>query len=195
MENELLPTMYVESFFDIAKSLELGERKYVRTDDVADSMAEAVKERGFLVRYDKVTAPVIDAAVMRNIDNKEDEEEQRDRLDSLRPGEYIILQNVYARPVSLTEAMDAEAWPAHFLTYDDCVGYAELTLNDLLRFSGFEYDFYYLYVGAAYAIVQAEHPDWCYDTFIECFRKDVVDRMAERTEHYLGYKAFADEKG
>lgn len=195
MENDLLPAMNVGSFYGIASSPELGERKYVRTDDVAACVAEAVRERRFLVRYDKTTAPMIDAAVMRNIDNKEDEELQRDRLDSLRTGEYIILLNVDSQPVCLTEAMDAEAWPADFLTYDDCVEHAEFTLNDLLRFSNFEYDFYYLYVGAAYAIVQAEHPDWCYETFIECFRKDVVDRMAERTEHYLGYKAFVDEKG
>ena len=195
MERDLLPTMNVGSFYGIAKSLDLGQRKYVRTDEVADGVAEAVRERRFLVRYDKTTAPMIDAAVMRNIGDKDEEELQRDRLDTLRTGEYIILLNVDCQPVSLTEAMDAEAWPADFLTYDDCVQKAEFKLNDLLRFSSFEYDIYYLYVGAAWAIVQAEHPDWCYETFIECFRKDVVDRMAERTEHYVGYKVFADEEG
>ena len=190
-----MPTMDVGSFYGIAKSLDLGQRKYVRTDDVADGVAEAVRERRFLVRYDKTTAPMIDAAVMRNIGYKDDEELQRDRLDTLRTGEYIILFNVDCQPVSLTEAMDAEAWPADFLTYDDCVQKAEFKLNDLLRFSSFEYDIYYLYVGAAWAIVRAEHPDWYYETFIECFRKDVVDRMANRTEHYVGYKVFADEEG
>ena len=195
MEKDLLPTMDVGSFYGIAKSLDLGQRKYVRTDDVAASVAEAVRERRFLVRYDKTTAPMIDAAVMRNIGDKDEEELQRDRLDTLRTGEYIILLNVDCQPVSLTEAMDAEAWPADFLTYDDCVQKAEFKLNDLLRFSDFEYDIYYLYVGAAWAIVRAEHPDWCYETFIECFRKDVVDRMANRTEHYVGYKVFADEEG
>ena len=190
-----MPTMNVGSFYGIAKSLDLGQRKYVRTDEVADGVAEAVRERRFLVRYDKTTAPMIDAAVMRNIGYKDDEELQRDRLDTLRTGEYIILFNVDCQPVSLTEAMDDKAWPADFLTYDDCVQKAEFKLNDLLRFSDFEYDIYYLYVGAAWAIVQAEHPDWCYETFIECFRKDVVDRMAERTEHYVGYKVFADEEG
>ena len=190
-----MPTMDVGSFYGIAKSLDLGQRKYVRTDDVADGVAEAVRERRFLVRYDKTTAPMIDAAVMRNIGDKDEEELQRDRLDTLRTGEYIILFNVDCQPVSLTEAMDAEAWPADFLTYDDCVQKAEFKLNDLLRFSSFEYDIYYLYVGAAWAIVRAEHPDWYYETFIECFRKDVVDRMANRTEHYVGYKVFADEEG
>ena len=190
-----MPTMDVGSFYGIAKSLDLGQRKYVRTDEVADGVAEAVREKHFLVKYDKTTAPMIDAAVMRNIGDKDDEELQRDRLDTLRTGEYIILFNVDCQPVSLTEAMDAEAWPADFLTYDDCVQKAEFKLNDLLRFSSFEYDIYYLYVGAAWAIVQAEHPDWYYVTFIECFRKDVVDRMANRTEHYVGYKVFADEEG
>ena len=189
-----MPTMNVGSFYGIASSLELGQRKYVRTDEVADGVAEAVRENHFLVKYDKTTAPMIDAAVLRNIGYKDDEELQRDRLDTLRTGEYIILFNVDCQPVSLTEAMDAEAWPADFLTYDDCVQKAEFKLNDLLRFSSFEYDIYYLYVGAALAIVQAEHPDWCYETFIECFRKDVVDRMANRTEHYVGYKVFADEE-
>ena len=189
-----MPTMDVGSFYGIASSLELGQRKYVRTDDVAASVAEAIRENHFLVKYDKTTAPMIDAAVMRNIGYKDDEELQRDRLDTLRTGEYIILFNVDCQPVSLTEAMDVEAWPADFLTYDDCVQKAEFKLNDLLRFSDFEYDVYYLYVGAALAIVQAEHPDWCYETFIECFRKDVVDRMANRTEHYVGYKVFADEE-
>ena len=190
-----MPTMDVGSFYGIAKSLDLGQRKYVRTDEVADGVAEAVRENHFLVKYDKTTAPMIDAAVLRNIGYKDDEELQRDRLDTLRTGECIILFNVDCQPVSLTEAMDAEAWPADFLTYDDCVQKAEFKLNDLLRFSSFEYDIYYLYVGAAWAIVRAEHPDWCYETFIECFRKDVVDRMAERTEHYVGYKVFADEEG
>ena len=190
MENDLLPTMDVANFYGIATSLELGQRKYVRTDVVADCVAEAVRENHFLVKYDKTTAPMIDAAVMRNIGDKDEEELQRDRLDTLHTGEYIILLNVNSEPVSLTEAMDDEAWPADFLTYDDCVEKAEFTLNDLLRFSDFEYDVYYLYVGAAFAIVQAEYPDWCYETFIECFRKDVVDRMAERTERYLGYKEF-----
>ena len=190
-----MPTMNVGSFYGIASSLELGQRKYVRTDEVAASVAEAVRERRFLVRYDKTTAPMIDAAVLRNIRDKDEEELQRDRLDTLRTGECIILFNVDCQPVSLTEAMDAEAWPADFLTYDDCVQKAEFKLNDLLRFSSFEYDIYYLYVGAAWAIVRAEHPDWCYETFIECFRKDVVDRMANRTEHYVGYKVFADEEG
>ena len=190
-----MPTMDVANFYGIATSLELGQRKYVRTDVVADCVAEAVRENHFLVKYDKTTAPMIDAAVMRNIGDKDEEELQRDRLDTLHTGEYIILLNVNSEPVSLTEAMDDEAWPADFLTYDDCVQKAEFKLNDLLRFSDFEYDIYYLYVGAAWAIVRAEHPDWCYETFIECFRKDVVDRMAERTEHYMGYKAFADEEG
>ena len=190
-----MPTMDVGSFYGIAKNLNLGQRKYVRTDEVADSVAEAVRENHFLVKYDKTTAPMIDAAVLRNIGYKDDEELQRDRLDTLRTGEYIILFNVDCQPVSLTEAMDAEAWPADFLTYDDCVQKAEFKLNDLLRFSSFEYDIYYLYVGAAWAIVRAEHPDWYYETFIECFRKDVVDRMANRTEHYVGYKVFADEEG
>ena len=66
MERDLLPTMDVGSFYGIAKSLDLGQRKYVRTDEVADSVAEAVRERRFLVRYDKTTAPMIDAAVLRN---------------------------------------------------------------------------------------------------------------------------------
>lgn len=190
-----MPTMDVGSFYGIAKSLDLGQRKYVRTDDVAASVAEAVRERRFLVRYDKTTAPMIDAAVLRNIGYQDEAELQRDRLDTLRTGEHIILLNVDSQPVSLMEAMDDEAWPADFLTYDDCVEKAEFTLNDLLRFGDFEYDAYHLYVGAALAIAQSEHPDWCYETFIECFRKDVVDRMAERTEHYIGYKAFADEEG
>ena len=65
----------------------------------------------------------------------------------------------------------------------------------VLRFSWFDHERYFLFVGAAFSIVKAEHPDWIYETFIECFRKDVVDLMAERAEDYMGYKAFADEKG
>ncbi len=195
MERDYLSNMNDVSFYGIASSLELGEHRYVRTDEVAICVAEAIKQNHFLVKYDKTTAPMIDAAVMRNIGYKEEEELQRDRLDGLGSGEFIILFNVDSLPLSLTEAMDNEAWSADFLTYDDCVEKAEFTLNDLLRFSDFEYDYYYLYVGAALAIAQAEHPDWCYETFIECFRKDVVDKMAERTENYLGYKAFADEEG
>ena len=174
----------------MASCLDLGKRKYVRTDDVAASVAEAVRENHFLVKYDKTTAPMIDAAVMRNIGYKDEEELQRDRLDAVRTGEYIILLNVDSQPVSLTEAMDDEAWPADFLTYEDCVQKAEFTLNDLLRFSDFEYDVYYLYVGAAWAIALAEHPDWIYETFIECFRKDVVNKMAGRSKNYVGYREF-----
>ena len=85
--------------------------------------------------------------------------------------------------------------PEGFLTYEDCVEYAEAELNDLLRFAGFDYHRYMLFLSAAFAIVRAGHPDWIYETFIECFRKDVVDRMANRTEHYIGYKVFADEEG
>ena len=87
-----MPTMDVGSFYGIAKNLNLGQRKYVRTDDVATSVAEAVRENHFLVKYDKTTAPMIDAAVMRNIGDKDEEELQRDRLDTLRTGEYIILR-------------------------------------------------------------------------------------------------------
>ena len=188
MEKDLLPTMNVGSFYGIASSLDLGQRKYVRTDDVAICVAEALRESHFLVKYDKMTAPMIDAAVMRNIGYEDEEELQRDRLDALRTGEYIILFNVDCQPVSLTEAMDDKAWPADFLTYEDCVEKAEFTMNDLLRFSDFEYDVYYLYVGAAFAIVQAEHPDWIYETFIECFRKDVVNKMAGRSKNYVGYR-------
>ena len=77
MENDLLPTMDVANFYGIATSLELGQRKYVRTDVVADCVAEAVRENHFLVKYDKTTAPMIDAAVLRNIGYKDDEELQR----------------------------------------------------------------------------------------------------------------------
>ena len=55
MERDLLPTMDVGSFYGIAKSLDLGQRKYVRTDEVADGVAEAVRENHFLVKYDKTT--------------------------------------------------------------------------------------------------------------------------------------------
>lgn len=65
-------------------------------------------------------------------------------------------------------------------------------LNFLRRFAGFDYHRYMLFLSAAFAIVRAEHPDWIYETFIECFRKDVADAMAERTEDYLGYRNFAD---
>ena len=185
-----------QNFYEIVDSLQPGVREFDRTEDIATRVAEVVRKCGFLVKYDSQTAPMIDAAVLRHC--SEDSEQvpmTAEELEELERDEWVALYNCLCEPVSLSELKDDEAEPIEFLCYAECVRMAEGHLNDLLRFSYFEYDFYYLYVGAAYAIVQAEHPDWCYETFIECFRKDVVDRMAERTEHYLGYKAFADEKG
>jgi hypothetical protein len=47
-----------------------------------------------------------------------------------------------------------------------------------------------LYLGAAFAIARAGHPDWIYETFIECFRKDVVCEMDDRSKDDLGYRDY-----
>lgn len=63
-------------------------------------------------------------------------------------------------------------------------------LNNLLRFASFDYRRYMLYLGAAFAIARAGHPDWIYETFIECFRKDVFCEMDDRSEDDLGYRDY-----
>jgi hypothetical protein len=70
------------------------------------------------------------------------------------------------------------------------VRYAEAELNNLLRFASFDYRRYMLYLGAAFAIARAGHPDWIYETFIECFRKDVVCEMDDRSKDDLGYRDY-----
>ena len=187
--------MRAQNFYEIVDSLQPSVRAYDRTEDIATRVAEKVRECGFLVKYDSQTAPMIDAAVLRH--SSEDSEQipmTAEDLEELEQDEWVALYNSLCEPVSLAELKDDEAEPVEFLCYAECVRMAERNLNDLLRFSWFDRDRYFLYVGAAFAIVKAEHPDWIYETFIECFRKDVVDLMTERTEDYMGYKAFADEK-
>jgi hypothetical protein len=184
-----------QNFYEIMDGLQPTMKVHERTEDIVTRVAEVIRKCGFLVKYDSQTAPMIDAAVLRHNYNDEVVPMTEEQLDELEQDEWIILYNSLCEPLSLAELKDEDACPVEFLCYAECVRMAEQNLNDLLRFSWFDHERYFLFVGAAFSIVKAEHPDWIYETFIECFRKDVVDLMAERAEDYMGYKAFADEKG
>ena len=161
---------------------------FPRTDNMAERIAALIAEKRFLVKYDEASAPVIDAAVLRNPYLEEDD--LAAFLHCLGDDEYIILLDSKNHSPVLADLIGDGADYAEFLTYGDCVDYAEGELNNLLRFAAFDYRRYMLYLGAAYAITKAEHPEWIYETFIECFRKDVADRISDRTEQYLGYNEF-----
>ena len=77
----------------MASCLDLGQRKYVRTEDVAASVAEAVRENHFLVKYDKTTAPMIDAAVMRNIGYKDVVDKMAERSKNYVGYREFLMQN------------------------------------------------------------------------------------------------------
>ena len=179
-------------FFEIANGLLPTLPWFPRTETMAERVADLIVKNRFLVKYDATATPMIDAAILRNPDL--DEDTLQGMLQGIYTDDYIILYDSENHPPVLASLQGEEADYAQFLAYEDCVYYAESELNNLLRFSNFDYCRYMLYLGAAFAIVRAEHPDWGYETFIECFRKDVEDRMAERTEDYLGYREYADER-
>jgi hypothetical protein len=170
-------TTRLRNFFDVVENLQPEVKEYERMEDIAERVAESIRKYGFLVRYDRQTAPMIDAAVLRNPYEEEDLPALEKRLKELGMDEYVILLNSVSEPASLAELIDGEAWPLNFLTYAECVQLAEAGLSALLSPSSFDLKGYSLYLGAAWAIVKAEHPDWNYETFIEYFRKDVVDQM------------------
>ena len=178
-------------FFEIADGLLPTLPWFPRTEDMAGRVADLIVEKRFLVKYDDTSAPLIDAAVLRN--PYLEREDLQALLECVGVGEYVVVYDSENHPPVLASLQGEKADYVEFLTYEDCVDYAEAELNNLLRFSNFDYRRYMLYLGAAFAIVRAEHPDWLYETFIECFRKDVVDRMAERSENYLGYREFVEK--
>ena len=178
------------NFYEISEELLPSIPWFPRTENVVTELADLITASRFLVKYDTTTAPLIDAAVMRGA--KADEDTLHGILQLLHEDEYIILINSQSQPPVLAELLGDEADYAELITYEHCVEWAETHLNDLLRFNSFQYRHYLLYMGAAFAIVRAEHPDWNYEAFIECCRKDVVERMAERTENYLGYREFCN---
>jgi hypothetical protein len=161
---------------------------FPRTEKLAEQVADLIVGNRFLVKYDKTTAPVIDAAIMRN--PLLDQEQGEAMLYSLWEDEYILLYDAENHPPMLASLQDDETGYVEFLTYEDCVAYAEAELNNLLRFASFDYRRYMLYLGAAFAIARAGHPDWIYETFIECFRKDVVCEMDDRSKDDLGYRDY-----
>ena len=179
-------------FFEIADRLLPTLPWFPRTEDMAERIAGLIVENHFLVKYDDTAAPLINAAVLRNPYLYQ--EDAQALLECLSEGEYIVLHDSKNHPPVLADLQGEEADYVESLTYEDCVDYAEAELNNLLRFSNFDYRRYMLYLGAAFAITRAEHPDWIYETFIECFRKDVADRMAERAEGYLGYREFVENE-
>ena len=178
-------------FFEIAKGLLPTLPWFPRTEDMAGRVAKQIIMNRFLVKYDHTSAPLIDAAVLRNPYMYQ--EDAQALLECLSGDEYVVVYDSQNRPPVLANLQGEEADYVEFLSYEDCVNFAETELNNLLRFGNFDYRRYMLYLGAALAIVRAEHPDWVYETFIECFRKDVADRMADRTEDHLGYREFVDE--
>ena len=190
MNRGILPV----DFYEITKRLMPNLQELPRMEAMATMVAEVIERHQFVVRYDKMTAPLIDAAVKRNPYDEDDLDITEQELARLVYGEHIILYDADCCLVSLPGLLDAEAEPIEFLTYEELVAKAEAELNDLLRFAPFDYQSYMTFVGAAFAITRADHPDWLYETFIECFRKDVVDKMAERSEDYLGYREFVGVK-
>ena len=178
------------NFYEIPEGLLPTLPWFPRTENMANRIADIIAEKHFLVRYDEMSAPMIAIAALRN-PNFCQEDIQR-QLDNLSDGEYIVLYDHDGLPPILAGMQGEDDGYAEILTYEDCVEWAESELNNLLRFAGFDYHRYMLFLSGAFAIVRAEHPDWIYETFIECFRKDVADAMAERTEDYLGYRNFAD---
>ena len=170
-------TTRLRNFFDVVDNLQPKVKEYERMEDIAERVAETIRMCGFLVKYDRQTAPMIDAAVLRNPYEEEDLPVLEKRLEELRMDEYVILLNPVSEPVGLAELIDGEAKPLDFLTYAECVEQAEAGLSALLCSCSFDRKGYFLYLGATWAIVKAGHPDWNYMTFIERFRKDVVDQM------------------
>ena len=177
-------------FFKIPERLLPTQPRLPRTEKMAERVADLIAEKRFLVKYDDASSPLIDAAVLRNPYLYQ--EDAQVLLECLAGDEYIVLHDSENHPPVLASLQGEEADYVEFLTYEDCADYAEAELNNLLRFGNFDYRRYMLYLGAAFAITRTEHPDWLYETFIECFRKDVVDKMAERSEDYLGYREFVD---
>ena len=187
MNNDYQGTM-LQDFYEIVRNLQPELKEFERTEDIAERVARVIEKSGFLVKYDSHIAPLIDAAVMRNPYDEEELPMFRRVLDEIGQDDYVILCNYDSVPICLKDLFDETGTPVDLITYDECVHRAEDGLNVLLRFSTFDRYGYYLYLGAAWAIVKAEHPDWIYETFIECFRKDVVDQMANRSKDYHGYK-------
>lgn len=187
-----IPGILPIDFFEISNRVMPKLPELPRTEDMACEVAYVIQEKRFLIKYDKTTAPIIRAAALRNPDLTE--ETLRKSLSKIKENEYIIIYDSGYHPPVLGALMGDEADYVNTLSYDELVESAESMLNDLLRFCSFDYKLYMLYLGAAFAITKAEHPDWIYETFIECFRKDVVKVMAYRSRNYLGYKDFVNGK-
>ena len=141
MNNDYQGTM-LQDFYEIVRNLQPELKEFERTD----------------------IAPLIDAAVMRNPYDEEELPMFRRVLDEIGQDDYVILCNYDSVPICLKDLFDETGTPVDLITYDECVHRAEDGLNVLLRFSTFDRYGYYLYLGAAWAIVKAEHPDWIYET-------------------------------
>ena len=100
---------------------------FPRTEKLAEQVADLIVGNRFLVKYDKTTAPVIDAAIMRN--PLLDQEQGEAMLYSLWEDEYILLYDAENHPPMLAGLQDDETGYAEFLTYEDCVAYAEAELK------------------------------------------------------------------
>ena len=116
---------------------------FPRTEKLAEQVADLIVGNRFLVKYDKTTAPVIDAAVRRN--PILDQEQAEAILYTLWDDEHIVLYDLENHPPMLACLQGSEADYAEFLTYDDCVDCAEGELNQLLRFASFDYRRYMLH--------------------------------------------------
>ena len=159
-EEDLKPV----DFYEIAEGLLPTLPWFPRTEDLAKRIADQIVENHFLVKYDHTSAPLIDAAVLRNPYLYQ--EDAQVLLECLAGDEYIVLHDSENHPPVLASLQGEEADYVEFLTYEDCADYAEAELNNLLRFGNFDYRRYMLYLGAAFAITRTEHPDWLYETFI-----------------------------
>lgn len=177
-------------FYEIPKNLLPTLPWFPRTEDMAERVADLIVDNRFVVKFGEMTAPLIEAAAMRN--DLLGQETVRVFLDDLITDDHIILYDSENHPPILANLSDTKSGYVDFLSYEDCIIFAEDELNNLLRFGNFDYRRYMLYLGAAFALVRASHPDWIFEAFIECFRKDVVDRMSKRTKSYLGYREFVD---
>ena len=129
-------------FFEIAEGLLPTLPWFPRTEVMGERMASLIVENHFLVKYDAVAARMVDAAVLRNPDL--DEDTLQGMLQGIGTDDHIILYDSENHPPVLASLQGDGDGYAEFLTYEDCVNFAETELNNLLRFSDFDYRRYML---------------------------------------------------
>ena len=92
-----------QDFYQIVSNLQPELKEFERTEDIAERVARVIEKSGFLVKYDRHIAPLIDAAVMRNPYDEDELPMFRRELDEIGQDDYVILCNYDSVPVSLKD--------------------------------------------------------------------------------------------